>query len=107
MIRRPPRSTLFPYTTLFRSGRSNTGRRNALTHTGALAGSHEAWRAVARQLGIVEVETFEDLVEIGGFLSRERRGAPPGGGGVTTSGGAPIMLARQLQAPRVRVAPPT
>src|SRR5437016_10184190 len=25
MIRRPPRSTLFPYTTLFRSGRSCTG----------------------------------------------------------------------------------
>src|SRR3712207_8848199 len=27
MIRRPPRSTLFPYTTLFRSGWSNTSRR--------------------------------------------------------------------------------
>src|SRR3712207_7236312 len=26
MIRRPPRSTLFPYTTLFRSGRRPTGR---------------------------------------------------------------------------------
>src|SRR5256885_12153229 len=26
MIRRPPRSTLFPYTTLFRSGRRSTGR---------------------------------------------------------------------------------
>src|SRR3712207_7625402 len=26
MIRRPPRSTLFPYTTLFRSGMSQTGR---------------------------------------------------------------------------------
>src|SRR3712207_7177608 len=25
MIRRPPRSTLFPYTTLFRSGRQATG----------------------------------------------------------------------------------
>src|SRR2546430_7207629 len=25
MIRRPPRSTLFPYTTLFRSGREKTG----------------------------------------------------------------------------------
>src|SRR5256885_13338564 len=25
MIRRPPRSTLFPYTTLFRSGRSRSG----------------------------------------------------------------------------------
>src|SRR3712207_8119052 len=27
MIRRPPRSTLFPYTTLFRSGGEDTGRR--------------------------------------------------------------------------------
>src|SRR5437867_7155503 len=27
MIRRPPRSTLFPYTTLFRSGRGVRGRR--------------------------------------------------------------------------------
>src|SRR6266487_5109937 len=27
MIRRPPRSTLFPYTTLFRSGRGRRGQR--------------------------------------------------------------------------------
>src|SRR5688572_32680371 len=27
MIRRPPRSTLFPYTTLFRSSRANTARK--------------------------------------------------------------------------------
>src|SRR3712207_6980218 len=27
MIRRPPRSTLFPYTTLFRSARGHQGRR--------------------------------------------------------------------------------
>src|SRR3712207_8080235 len=29
MIRRPPRSTLFPYTTLFRSVETAPGRRNA------------------------------------------------------------------------------
>src|SRR6266536_4847955 len=29
MIRRPPRSTLFPYTTLFRSHRRETAERNA------------------------------------------------------------------------------
>src|SRR5258705_8287519 len=29
MIRRPPRSTLFPYTTLFRSGRHRRGRITA------------------------------------------------------------------------------
>src|SRR3712207_8638724 len=33
MIRRPPRSTLFPYTTLFRSGRG--GRRYAVKHAAA------------------------------------------------------------------------
>src|SRR3712207_8621918 len=30
MIRRPPRSTLFPYTTLFRSGRRSAERRGSL-----------------------------------------------------------------------------
>src|SRR3712207_8222916 len=32
MIRRPPRSTLFPYTTLFRSPRLHVHRREALVH---------------------------------------------------------------------------
>src|SRR3712207_8048456 len=30
MIRRPPRSTLFPYTTLFRSGSADSGLRRAV-----------------------------------------------------------------------------
>src|SRR5258708_2960127 len=38
MIRRPPRSTLFPYTTLFRSGRCGTSSRgeDGLADGGAL-----------------------------------------------------------------------
>src|SRR3712207_9165153 len=41
MIRRPPRSTLFPYTTLFRSGRNilnMTGTRDTLPHVVILGG---------------------------------------------------------------------
>src|SRR3712207_8784719 len=34
MIRRPPRSTLFPYTTLFRSGLLGPGRTRAGEHVG-------------------------------------------------------------------------
>src|ERR1041385_7017526 len=34
MIRRPPRSTLFPYTTLFRSGRHPVARRDAVRSRG-------------------------------------------------------------------------
>src|SRR3712207_8570466 len=41
MIRRPPRSTLFPYTTLFRSRRSNT--------SGALQSFQEALRLSPEQ----------------------------------------------------------
>src|SRR2546422_5620891 len=39
MIRRPPRSTLFPYTTLFRSWRARSGRS---------ANAHERWYWAAR-----------------------------------------------------------
>jgi acetate---CoA ligase (ADP-forming) len=84
-------------------GRSEAGRRNALTHTGALAGSHAAWRAVARQLGIIEVDTFEDMVEIAGFHARERRPVRGRVGVLTTSGGASIMLADQLEARALRM----
>src|SRR5260370_32562509 len=34
MIRRPPRSTLFPYTTLFRSSRSSASSNRSLTGAG-------------------------------------------------------------------------
>lgn len=84
-------------------GRSEAGRRNALTHTGALAGSHAAWRAVARQLGIIEVDTFEDMVEIAGFHARERRPVTGRVGVLTTSGGASIMTADQLEARGLRM----
>src|SRR2546430_7284385 len=43
MIRRPPRSTLFPYTTLFRSPMSSTGvRRSAPLNFGARPTSQPA-----------------------------------------------------------------
>src|SRR2546426_4099569 len=38
MIRRPPRSTLFPYTTLFRSQAADLGNFGAETDVGATAG---------------------------------------------------------------------
>src|SRR3989442_9796233 len=40
MIRRPPRSTLFPYTTLFRSGRSEAARPHDQRH-----GEGRGWHA--------------------------------------------------------------
>src|SRR2546422_3636799 len=42
MIRRPPRSTLFPYTTLFRSGRRHTER--PVIRAERLLETVESWR---------------------------------------------------------------
>src|SRR5207249_8950779 len=44
MLRRPPRSTLFPYTTLFRSHGLTTLQRSVLAHVVADSG-HEGWRS--------------------------------------------------------------
>src|SRR3712207_6869636 len=55
MIRRPPRSTLFPYTTLFRSrgdgGDAQAARDAAVQHVGAVAvGVQHVGREVQAQL---------------------------------------------------------
>src|ERR1041385_339892 len=42
MIRRPPRSPLFPYTTLFRSNRNQTAANGAVYQRGRHSGVHAA-----------------------------------------------------------------
>src|SRR3712207_8642446 len=66
MIRRPPRSTLFPYTTLFRSqprqrlpGRSRLGARLPRPHEFAVE-QHQVAVEVAHGLGVVPAGDVED-----------------------------------------------
>src|SRR2546422_6541005 len=51
MIRRPPRSTLFPYTTLFRS-RVYAGERHVPARGGRLGGGYRRVRRGHRRLGV-------------------------------------------------------
>src|SRR2546426_5833137 len=64
MIRRPPRSTLFPYTTLFRSDREKLEGR-----VGGVAGSDSR---------LVEVAAARDSVVLG-EMDDHRLGLGPGG----------------------------
>src|SRR3712207_7543558 len=57
MIRRPPRSTLFPYTTLFRSRRAQTG--------------HRANAFLDGVADVVELEVEKDLLALGNQLPGE------------------------------------
>src|SRR3712207_8295185 len=51
MIRRPPRSTLFPYTTLFRSPMSNSGSEGRMAARGVTAGGRMENVIFVRQNG--------------------------------------------------------
>src|SRR3712207_9398315 len=78
MIRRPPRSTLFPYTTLFRSARVLVleraadhrvdvlvrGQRHGPGHrrAGAVGRLHDLARGLLDRLGVVGLEADADLI---------------------------------------------
>ena len=67
-------------------GQSESGRNAAMAHTASLAGSIEAFDAVAADVGIVRADTLDDAVEISELLVHT--GAPGGRrlGAITLSG---------------------
>ena len=67
-------------------GQSEGGREAALAHTGSLAGSIEAFDAVAGEAGVIRADTLDDVVELTELLAYT--GAPSGRnlGAITLSG---------------------
>jgi acetyltransferase len=49
-------------------GQSESGRSAAMAHTGSLAGTIEAFDAVAADIGVIRANTLDDAVEITEFL---------------------------------------
>lgn len=75
---------------VLKGGRTSAGARSAVSHTAALAGSGEVWRAALRQAGAVQVKTLDELIDLlvaFALLPRpsggpgRRIGAVGGGGG--------------------------
>lgn len=48
---------------VFKLGASEEGRKTAVTHTGALAGSAEVFDAVTGELGVIRVGTLDEAIE--------------------------------------------
>jgi acetate---CoA ligase (ADP-forming) len=67
-------------------GQSEGGRRAALAHTGSLAGSVEAFDAVAGEVGVIRADTLDDVVEVVELIAHT--GTPAGRrlGAITLSG---------------------
>lgn len=78
-------------------GRSRSGKRAASSHTGAMAGSDEAYAAAFRRAGIIRAEHVEELLDLGvaftdGWAPRGKRVAI-----LTMSGGGGILLADRCE----------
>jgi len=67
-------------------GESEAGRAAALAHTGALAGSMQAFDAVAGEAGVIRVDTLDDIVETVDYLVHAPIPAGRRLGAVTLSG---------------------
>jgi acyl-CoA synthetase (NDP forming) len=79
-------------------GRSTGGARAVLAHSGAVVGSDQAFSALLRGYGVIEVEDYPDFVEVLEVLGRRRRPVGRRLGGVSNSGGEGALLADHADA---------
>jgi len=78
---------------VFKVGRSESGARSAVSHTGALAGADRMYDALFKQLGIVRALTFSDLLDIPAALASGRRARGNRVAILTSTGGAGTLVA--------------
>jgi acyl-CoA synthetase (NDP forming) len=95
---------------VLKSGRSELSARMAAAHSGAVAGDDHTIGELLHDLGVIRVNSIEDLILTAGAVAHLGRLARPGIGVVSISGGACDMLAdhaADLGAPLPVLAPAT
>jgi acyl-CoA synthetase (NDP forming) len=82
---------------VFKMATGEEGAAAAMSHTGSLAGTHAAYRAVFRKAGAILVEDFEALAETAAFFAKAHAPKARGVAVVAASGGAAIMAADRAE----------
>lgn len=83
---------------LYRAGRTAAGAAASATHTASMAGDYVATRELAREAGVIVVESFsafEDVLRVAAALDR-RRPAGPRLGAVSNAGFECVAMADNL-----------
>ncbi len=73
------------------------GAAAALSHTGALAGAHDVYKAALESAGVVMVENLEDVIETTAFLAKAGRPRGRGVAVVLGSGGLGVIAADKAE----------
>lgn len=77
-------------------GQSSIGAKAIASHTGALAGSEEAYNAVFEQAGILRVETLEELFDYA--IAFAYQNPPVGDAVIVSNAGGPAVIAADAAA---------
>ncbi len=86
-------------------GKSPLGAAQALTHTGAIAGSHAAFEALFRRYGVIEVDDLDEMAATLMLLQGGREAAPGGLAAAFESGGLRELASDAAHALGVDFAP--
>lgn len=78
---------------VYKVGRSESGARAAVSHTGAMAGEDRIYDALFRQLGVIRAQTFSDLLDLPAMLASRRRLGGKRIAILTSTGGAGSLVA--------------
>ena len=78
---------------VYKVGRSESGARAAVSHTGAMAGEDRVYDALFQQTGVIRAQTFSDLLDIPAMLATGRVMAGRNVAVLTSTGGAGSLVA--------------
>lgn len=83
---------------VYKAAEGEISGKAAMSHTGTIAGSAEAYRAAFHQAGAILVKDFEALLEVATFFARNPQGPDSSGVGImATSGGAGVICADKAE----------
>ncbi|WP_454689712.1 acetate--CoA ligase family protein [Achromobacter aloeverae] len=82
---------------IYKMAASAISQRTALSHTGTMAGSGQAYAAAFERTGVVQVDDWEALLETAAFFSKAGQPKAAGIGVVASSGGAAVMAADKAE----------
>lgn len=78
---------------VIKTGRSEAGARAAVTHTASMAGPDRVFNQACRDLGLVRVNTVEEIIDVARVLASGRRATGSRLGIVSASGGGGVLAA--------------
>ncbi|SPA43685.1 6-Carboxyhexanoate-CoA ligase [Cupriavidus taiwanensis] len=90
----------------FKIGRSESGARAAVSHTGALAGADRMYDALFEQVGVLRAQTFADLLDMPAALATGRKLKGNRVAILTSTGGAGTLVSDSLGVAGFETPPP-